>query len=413
MKCRRAFETDLLAVLRGEGGDLEFLAHYPTCADCAAELRVWGELDAMLRAGVPAPAAHPSEEALLAFVDAPATLAADARAEVERHLAVCRTCADEVGSLRHFEPSQVDAPVAQVAPPVRADVPPRPPADHASDRGWLGRLVWHPAFAYALVVALLVPLVRSNLERLSAPAQFSESERVSKTTPRVAPGGAAVDQPAAVGAVAPAAPPEPAAAQPARPEDEMRARETLSASGLDRKNDDDRADLAMRKQASPDAAVVKPRVAEKKAESASENAVEPPALADRAAPAQEAAKIWTAPSGAAGSALTPLVELRADMPTTIPFAVAIRGPLLRIATPAALGERPIDVRVRGGGRELTRRIASRANAIALQIPPEWLAAGDYTVTLTPVASPPAAHAEGDFAAVAPLTFGFAVQENAR
>ena len=63
MKCRRAFEADLLAVVRAEGGDAEFLAHYPTCPDCAAEVRVWGELDGMLRTGASPADAHPEPAA--------------------------------------------------------------------------------------------------------------------------------------------------------------------------------------------------------------------------------------------------------------------------------------------------------------------------------------------------------------
>ena len=65
MTCRRAFEADLAAVLHGDG-DAAFLAHAETCAACAAEVRVWRELDELLHAGAaaPAPAVHPGTAAV-------------------------------------------------------------------------------------------------------------------------------------------------------------------------------------------------------------------------------------------------------------------------------------------------------------------------------------------------------------
>jgi anti-sigma factor RsiW len=167
MKCRRAFATDLAAVLRGEeADDRTFAAHVTTCADCAAEVGVWKELDAMLRAGAPTDATHPEPEALLALVDAPAALAAGARTAVERHIAACRVCADEVKSLRACDPRMVDA-----EGPAHADDGP------TAMRGRLARLVWHPAFAYALVAVLLVPLVRRQLGHRSEPARVVDARR--------------------------------------------------------------------------------------------------------------------------------------------------------------------------------------------------------------------------------------------
>jgi hypothetical protein len=359
MKCRRAFETDLLAVVRGESGDREFLAHSPTCADCAAELRVWGELDAMLRAGAPAPAAHPSEETLLALVDAPATLAAEARAEVERHLAGCRACADEVATLRHFEPSHVSVPDTPPAPPLRPPEWRTPPADHPSG-GWLGRIVWHPAFAYALVAVLLVPLVRSQLGRLSVPAHLSQAERERRQVPLAGAPPPRADAPATVGAVAP-------------------------APGLD--------------------AAAKMRVVEKKAE----------ADAERANMPRLAARAQEAPGANAGGAPTeaeaPVTFIvRSNAPTVVPFAAAQRGLLLQIAPPVGFGGRALDVtvRARAGAKELTQRVVASADAIALPIPAHWLGAGDYTIALVPVAPSPLADRDAAETAPAPMTLGFSV-----
>jgi hypothetical protein len=303
-----------------------------------------------------------------------------------------------------------------------------PRVDAGRESGWLGRLVWHPAFAYALVVALLVPLVRGQLEHLSGPARLAESERASEMKPEVAPGGGTgEDQPATVGAVAPAARPAAppvaervAPAAPVPPAEEGRARQMAAARSERRESESDRTDLAMRKLASPDTAGGKEQAAEEKAETARENVPAGAALADRVTEPSIAryrrgeGPLATPAAGAprppAQSALIPSFEIRAGIPVTIPLMVAERGPLLYVMTPD-FGEGPLDVDVHvraiAGTRELTRRISSRANTIALQIPPHWLTAGDYTITVAPVAPPRAADAE--FAAAAPITMGFAVR----
>ena len=434
MKCRRAFDADLLAVLRGEGGDGEFLAHYPSCPDCAAELRVWGELEAMLQAGAPAPGSHPTEAALLTFVDAPATLAAVTRGELERHVTACRTCADEVGSLRRFDPGRLAAtakPVGHAAqdasPQARAaaSVAPRavepnatPPfAEHPRPGGWLGRLVWHPAFAYALVVVLLVPVLRGQLNEFSsrraatvlakraaaptardeAPAPAAPPAAVVLAPAELARSAARADLPASE--LAPSVGTVPAA-KVAAPLPDARARRQAPAQRAPRPEPPEaEADSVVREEASAAARAL----VEKKESSAV--AAFGARLTDLAGTVRADGVVAAAPA-----AERLVLDVYPGAHPVIPLAAAERGPLLRIVPPAGIGDGAVDVRVRGtvGGRELIGRVTNHANAIELQIPPQWLAPGEYTVTLDAVnAAPGRAEGEVQRAPVA-ATLGFTV-----
>ena len=144
MSCQRVQEIDLAGFLASPR-DAEFASfreHYPVCRECAAEVRAWTELEVLLRG----PAEHPAPELLLRFEDEPMTLAAQRRAEVDRHLAGCVSCRDELSSLRAFQPAA--APVREHAAPGLGEL-------LATVRRWF----WQPALAYALVLLLLVPLV--------------------------------------------------------------------------------------------------------------------------------------------------------------------------------------------------------------------------------------------------------------
>jgi hypothetical protein len=424
MKCRRAFEADLLAVLRGEGGDVEFLAHYPSCSDCAAELRVWGDLEAMLQAGAPAAESHPTEADLLAFVDAPATLAAETRGELERHVTACRTCADEIGSVRRFDPGRLAAttkPVGHAAPDAlpqaraAASVAPRavepnaapPLAEHPMRVGWLGRLVWHPAFAYALVVVLLVPVLRGQLNKLSSRraatvlAQHADAPTAVVLAPaELARSAVRADLPASE--IAPPIGAELAAktaARPPPPPAKSRARQTLAQSAPRREAPEaDGAYVVMEEALAAARALVEEK------ESSAVAAFGAP-LTDLAATVRADGVVAAAPA-----AERLVLDVHPGAHPVIPLAEAERGPLLRITPPAGIGDGPVDVRVRGtvGGRELTERVTNHANAIELQIPPQWLAPGEYTVTLAAVNVDPG-RAEGE-ARRAPVaaTIGFTV-----
>jgi hypothetical protein len=421
MKCRRAFETDLLAVLRGESADADFLAHYPSCADCAAEVRVWSELDGMLRAAAPAEEWHPALEVLLQLVDAPAALATDKRRALEHHLVGCRVCADEVWTLRSFDPasvviaapSRVAAAVAP-APSPRAGTAAAAPASAPGavpERGsWLGRLVWHPAFAYALVAVLLVPLLRGSLPRLTETARLVDARRDQPLLPpasegdigTVPPGAFAkrerpgvpaeakrVAPPAGAPQAAPkiaAAPPPPPAA-PAQALAERRAENMVAttAPAADERSAD--AEMA--------AAPALARAAKSRQASSA-------GLTDRLRHATVPAGVPPAALAAGG---TPVVlEIQPRRPALFAFRDTPHGALLRVTPPADLAPGPLDVvvRSRAGAREIRVRVTDRANAIALQIPPAWLLPGDYVVTLQSVA------AGADGTVGAPAMLGFSV-----
>ena len=126
-----------------------FRQHYPTCAECSAEVRAWTELHLLLDAT--GGAGHPAEAQLLRFEDSSQALPADERRAIEAHLETCSSCADELRSLRGFDFAELEA--------SRVDT-------SSVWRGWLENglarvrgLLWHPAFAYALVLILLYPIM--------------------------------------------------------------------------------------------------------------------------------------------------------------------------------------------------------------------------------------------------------------
>src|SRR5213593_1735402 len=146
MSCRKAFDIDLADFLAHAGTPewREFREHYPRCPECAAEVRAWTELHHLLqRNGADT---HPPEERLLRFETERAALSAAEREMIARHLAACRSCADELAALRRFD-------FRGLAP--TPAVPRR--AHRMPDLAALVRqVVLHPAFAYGLVVLLLL-----------------------------------------------------------------------------------------------------------------------------------------------------------------------------------------------------------------------------------------------------------------
>jgi hypothetical protein len=151
MACRKAFDLDLVACLLDTGRPewSEFRDHYPRCADCAAEVRTWTEL----QSGLAPP--HPTPEDLLRFDARGNDLAVDARTAIAAHIATCRSCRDELRALRAFDPRTL-------APEIAAGPAARRP------RWWhgIGRLLVHPAFAYGIALALAVPALAPRLRLL-------------------------------------------------------------------------------------------------------------------------------------------------------------------------------------------------------------------------------------------------------
>lgn len=168
--CRRSVEIDLAEFLAHAAAPRwrEFREHYPLCPQCAAEVRAWTEVHAALSAET---SAHPDPELLGRFESRSPQLSAEQRAAVEGHLEVCASCRDELAALARFDP-------AVFRQPARV----RPKEEGSPLAAWLERLrsvVWHPAFAYALVLLLLLPILGRLREEGAAPMSRAVRERLS------------------------------------------------------------------------------------------------------------------------------------------------------------------------------------------------------------------------------------------
>ncbi len=175
MACRRSQDIDLPAFLADprQEGFAEFRRHYPGCPDCSAELRVWTELHEALAAQ------HPEPERLARYGD----LEAVERAAIDRHAARCAGCREELAMLAAFDPAMVVS---------EALVRPRAPSLLERLRASLapvGRVVWHPAFAYGLLGVILLPLVLRLATSPSAPMGdqlFAAADRAAPDPARLA-----------------------------------------------------------------------------------------------------------------------------------------------------------------------------------------------------------------------------------
>jgi hypothetical protein len=316
----------------------------------------------------------------------------------------------------------------RAAPPL--EVP--PPLGH-----WLARLVWHPAVAYALVAVLLLPVLRNQLPRFTESARPLDARRDAPAPPAMAAPKAAVnavparppeamyerdggagafakagraEAPAKAAAPAAAsAPPAPPPVGPGQPASEPRA-ETEDAEqrrGAAELADKYRA-LRARSQdvasargapAEQQAPLVakKERQAEHEATPPERNAGPADQLSEADAegarpglaghvgePLARAVAPSAAPAGGSDTAVT--LEVGPMRATVFAFAEATRATRLRVTPSADLPNGPLDVTVRSraGGHELHMRVAGRADAIVIQMPPHWLATGDYVITLEPV-----------------------------
>lgn len=193
MTCRRAFDVDLVACLldRSRPEWEAFRDHYPTCPDCAAEVRAWTELQGEL-----APA-HPAPARLLRYQDEPASLPVEERRAIRDHVAACAPCRDELHMLRTTDlPALVRAGTAAAAPAGT----PLPARRRRRERRGIGArlraLLWHPAFAYALALLLVVPALLPTVvpQRADAPRARSDAAyRREEAAPRTAMKAAAPD----------------------------------------------------------------------------------------------------------------------------------------------------------------------------------------------------------------------------
>ena len=368
MSCRRAFELDLAEFVADPRASefVAFLEHYPACAECSAEVRAWTELEAQLRGE--GASAHPDEATLLRFEQSPGSLGAAERSRVESHLATCHSCADELAALRAFD-------FAALAPgPAPAVEAPGSPL-----AGLLGRLrglVLHPAFAYAIALALLYPTARwvlLDLGSIREPPAPADAEGV--------PGLGLLDS---------RSKPAPEAPAP-----------------LARRADRDRLAKQSRAQSEPESKVkvMGGITAAEAVEGLRAPAESDLAAADRLAPAAEPEK-REAPLELRESAGAQLFEPaappdadRADVSPTYRFSLgtgdrsaALPGMLrfdaasgsLAVPLPAEVGpEDVVEIRIASGDgtREIRERFAVDAGAehVAMKPPVEWLTPGIYRV----------------------------------
>ena len=310
MSCRRAYDLDLAAFLRDpRAPELEeFIEHYPRCPDCAAEVRAWTEVHLALAPRHPAPAE------LLGYQDG--TLAPDARATLDRHLASCTGCSEELRALRRFDATRETS--------VPAAPPPRRPVLPGSALRRAARMLWHPAFAYAVALLVLVPLlVQRPWERGRIPLQPPRPDDTARLPSAPASSRVETPRPPAPPAGAPRAEREPTA--PGQPPPSR----TFAGEDLAR---------MQRAPASP------------------------------AAKAPEAAgKSGQMAAGAAASG-----------PTLDPDGRTLSIPL----TPVLRSRAEVEVRIRdsAGRRELRQRVAPHdADRLVLELPRDWLSPGAWTV----------------------------------
>jgi hypothetical protein len=112
---------------------------------------------------------HPSEDLLLRYDSQPDRISAVARSSVEMHLKTCPSCRDELRALRGFDFSVLQQPVADHSPTPL-------PARSEQQAWWKGffapvrTVLLHPAFAYGLVVLLLLPSL-ANLATVGSPVR--------------------------------------------------------------------------------------------------------------------------------------------------------------------------------------------------------------------------------------------------
>jgi hypothetical protein len=110
VRCSFATGEDLDAYLLDPRRDefTSFRRHWPTCPECSARVMRGSQVEEALRSiGLESAGGHPAEPVLLVFSDDPGRLAPALRKEVARHLAACRTCADEVRALTAFDSTRV------------------------------------------------------------------------------------------------------------------------------------------------------------------------------------------------------------------------------------------------------------------------------------------------------------------
>ncbi len=372
MGCRRSQEIDLPAFLADPRDEAfaDFRGHYPGCRDCSAELRVWTELHESLSAR------HPEPERLARYAELPAA----ERAGIDRHTARCPGCREELTALAAFDPAWLGAAAAAPDGPsllerLRAALAP------------VGRVVWHPAFAYALVGLLLLPVVQRLASTPSAPTV----DQLFSTANGPSYQGDAAPQPAPERSLL--EPSEVAEAPVAQPTPPRASHGELPDTRAD---SPDRA-LAQREAAGLDARSEAVPGGEGADRAVSERALAPAAKSRRAAlrVAQDAAEAQREPGGMltqgfAGAAAETEPTLRLESWRTLeaarPRGVGAVRLLVPLPDELPEGELFATIREEGASRERRERIErlpdeAGARLAELRVPGAWLTPGRYRVEL--------------------------------
>ncbi len=379
MSCERVHQIDLAGFLASPRDDAHaaFREHYPVCAECAAEVRAFTELDLLLRGSE----THPSPEVLLRYEDEPMSLPDARRAELDRHVALCAACRDELRVLRQLQQLPVAAAAArQVRAPGLESAPLL-----ASVLARLRRWLWNPALPYALVLVLLVPLVVQRWAVLE-----EERNLLAPTPPRAdAPARAPAPQAPrsfAEGMIGRDEQPAPAlAAEPARararelkeyavarelvPESDLESEEAPAELGQRRAN----APLARMKQSVPSAGLAAGR--------AGEVAIAGKRDVARKHSAQDAdsKSLYSSSAAPAADAISAalVAALEGDERVFIVPAAQL---------PAGAGEVELRIRLAGGRRELVeRRTLGPDGALEVRVPAAWLGEGQHIVEISAMA----------------------------
>lgn len=350
MSCRRAFEIDLAGFLAEPQGQAlaGFRDHYPRCRECSAEVRAWTELDLQLRARAASGAAHPAPELLARYEGSPRALEPREREGVERHLAQCPACRDELRTLRAYAPDGV-----------RGASPAASPGRRLRERlAPLGRIAWHPGFAYALLALILLPTVYATVESRT-PTRFAAAPSA---------GEAAGDRAAVL------------------QEAELRSADEAIAFSEPHREKREFDETPLRPVAPRSEAGAQREVASL--------AVEPPAAGKRSAAAAEpfAPMAAAVSDRASAGRVLPAIRLQPDHTVEVPASEIGGG--LRLWVPLSAnrlepGVREVRVRVSdpSGRRELSERLAAEPGAaeVEVTVPAGWLAPGLYRVELRPAA----------------------------
>ncbi len=390
MSCQQTQEIDLMSFLADARSSAfaGFRQHYPTCAECSAEVRAWTELHLLLSAT--GGAAHPAEEQLLRFEDGREALPADERRALEAHLETCSSCADELRSLRGFDFAQLEASSVETSSVWR----------RCLENGLAGArgLLWHPAFAYALVLILLYPIVRGEWRETSVspgvsgphaleegsfkgkqekPAllmsELSEKEEADAPAPPEsrAARGRQQNAPARKAAQVPSAPSAPAAVPPSPERERRRALAYSAGATRPALSADEASDAKSARNAAAAERALKepaPRALAKRSDAQVFFAFE--RHLEQVAPKAEPLELTLEPDGR--------VEL---------YASELGGGLhLRLPVPSGTPEGSlIEVRVAApeGRREIRERFRLQANQtqLMLSLPPGWIAKGTHSVEL--------------------------------